>query len=209
MRSNARACPGCGAVIPQPERPVAVIVFVAICALSAAFILYSLVFRSGTPAEKPRVMLTLTELDIFVPSGWQHREIDGGYVMAQYREDLEVDGSEPENLRGPQIRFVRERQARVNIQREVIRGVLQSDIAGGTKETTYGQASELIGVEVRFVREGVDADVVGYRYYMTGSNPFGQAYIVAYFVPAALERRYEATMKTFLASLALTEEESE
>ena len=62
---------------------------------------------------------------------------------------------------------------------------------------------------MRFVREGLVADLIGYRYYMTGSNPLGQAYIVSYFVPAALEKKYEATMKTFLGSLSLSEEESE
>ena len=59
------------------------------------------------------------------------------------------------------------------------------------------------------MREGIDADLVGLRYYMTGSNPLGQAYTIAYFVPAILEKKYEATMKTFLGSSVPLEEESE
>jgi hypothetical protein len=171
------------------------------------FIVYTLVFRAGGDKEKPRTMLTLTELDLFVPTGWQYREVNGAYVMAQFKEDLDVD--EPEGLRGPQIRMAREPQARSNVQREVTRGILKSDIADALRDDTYGQASELTGVEVRFVREGVDADVVGFRYYMTGSNPLGQAYTISYFVPASLEKKYQATMKTFLSSLSLTEEETE
>ena len=166
-----------------------------------------LAFRSGDRDEKPRTMVTLTELGVFVPSGWQYREVNGAYVMAQYKEDLDVD--EPEDLRGPQLRITRERQARTNIQREVMRGVERSDVADPTRDGAYGQASELLGTEVRFVREGIDADIVGFRYYMTGSNPLGQAYTIAYFVPAILEKKYEATMKTFLGSLSLSEEESE
>jgi hypothetical protein len=194
-------------VVPRADRPVAVIVFVTICAVSAVFIAFMLAFRSGDRDEKPRTMVVLTELGVFVPSGWQYREVNGAYVMTQYKEDLDVD--EPEDLRGPQLRITRERQARTNIQREVMRGVERSDIADPTRDGAYGQASELLGTEVRFVREGIDADVVGFRYYMTGSNPLGQAYIIAYFVPAILEKKYEATMKTFLASLSLSEEESE
>jgi len=207
LQNARRPCPRCGYVIPRADRPVAVIVFLAVCALSAVFIAFMLAFRSGGHDDKPRVMVTLTELGVFVPSGWQYREVSGNYVMAQYKEDLDVD--EPENLRGPQLRISRERQARTNIQREVMRGVERSDIADPTRDAAYGQASELLGTEVRFVREGLDADLVGYRYYMTGSNPLGQAYTIAYFVPAALEKKYEPTLKTFLGSLSLTEEESE
>src|SRR5206468_3620592 len=103
------------------------------------------------------VVLTLTELGIYVPSGWQYRDVNGSYVMTQYKEDLDVD--DPEDLKGPQIRIAREKQARTNIQREVMRGVLRSDIADPARDAAYGQASELLGTEVRFVREGFDADV--------------------------------------------------
>jgi hypothetical protein len=175
--------------------------------VSAAFIAYSLVFNAGDRAETPGATLTLTELDLFVPNGWQSREVNGAYVLALYKEDLDID--QPEELRGPQIRMAREKQARANVQREVMRGVLASDVAGEPRDDTYGQASELLGTQVRFVREGPDADVVGYRYYMTGSNPLGQAYTIAYFVPAVLEKKYDTTLKTFLGSLSLTEEESE
>lgn len=204
---NARGCPGCGVLIARPERPVAVIVFVAICALSAAFIAYSLAFNSGTGTPKPPVVLTLTELNVSVPPGWRYRDLAGAFVMAVHEEDLEVE--EPDELRGPQLRITRERQARTNTQREVQRAVQQGDIAGDVKDATYGQASELIGSEVRFVRENLAGDLVGYRYYMTGSNPLGQAYVIAYHVPAELEQRYEKVLKTFLESLSLLEEESE
>jgi hypothetical protein len=207
LRSKAGPCPRCGYVIPSPEKPVAVIVFLGICAISALFVVFTLAFKAGGNEEKPRVMLTLTELDVFVPSGWQYREVNGAYILTQYKEDLDID--EPEELRGPQIRIARERQARTNVQREVMRGLLQSDIADAPREDAYGQASELLSTEVRFVREGVDADLIGARYYMTGSNPLGQAYTIAYFVPAALEKKYDATLKTFLNSMALTEEETE
>src|SRR5688572_5570808 len=96
LRSKTSPCPRCGYVIPQPERPIAVLVFLGICALSAVFIVYSLVFRAGGYEEKPGVMLTLTELDVFVPNGWQYREINGTYLITQYKEDLEID--EPEEL---------------------------------------------------------------------------------------------------------------
>ena len=206
LQSGARACPRCGNLIAQPERPIAVIVFVTVCALSLAFTAYSLL-KPKDDGTDHRVALTLTELGVMVPSGWQYREVNGAYVMTQYKEDLDVD--QPEDLKGPQIRIAREKQARTNIQREVTRGLLQSDIADPTRDTSYGQASELNGTEVRFVREGSVADFVGYRYYMTGSNPLGQAYTIAYFVPAALETKYAPTMKTFLDSLSLMEEESE
>ena len=71
--------------------------------MSAVFIAFMLAFRSGDRDEKPRTMVTLTELGVFVPSGWQYREVNGAYVMAQYKEDLDVE--EPENLRGPQLRM--------------------------------------------------------------------------------------------------------
>jgi hypothetical protein len=208
VKAGSKGCPSCGALIAQPERPIAVIVFVAICALSAVFIAYTMLKPKDDGVDR-RAVVTLTELGVSVPLGWQYREVNGAYVMAQYKEDLDVEADEPENLRGPQIRIARERQARTNIEREVMRGVLRSDIADAPRDSTYGQASELLGSEVRFVREGVDADVVGFRYYMTGSNPLGQAYTIAYFVPATLEKRYEPTLKTFLESLSLTEEESE
>jgi hypothetical protein len=207
LQSTNKPCPRCGNVIPQADRPVAVMVFLTICALSAVFIVYTLAFKAGGEDEKPRTTLTLTELDLFVPSGWQYREVNGAYVMAQYKEDLDVD--DPESLRGPQLRMAREPQARSNVQREVTRGILKSDIQDAPRDDTYGQASELTGTQVRFVREGVDTDVVGFRYYMTGSNPLGQAYTIAYFVPATIEKKYEATVRTFLSSLSLTEEDTE
>jgi hypothetical protein len=77
------------------------------------------------------------------------------------------------------------------------------------KDATYGQASELVGSEIRFLRENIAGDLVGYRYYLTGSNPLGQAYVISYYVPAPLEQRYAGVLKTFLESLALYEEESE
>src|SRR5829696_7825023 len=105
LQNPSRPCPRCGYVVPRADRPVAVIVFLAICAVSAVFIAFMLAFRSGDRDEKPRVMVTLTELGVFVPSGWQYREVNGAYVMAPYKEDLDVE--EPEDLRGPQLRVSR------------------------------------------------------------------------------------------------------
>jgi hypothetical protein len=165
------------------------------------------VFNGSSDGPKHGAALTLTELDLEVPPGWHYRDLTSGYVMAQYDDDLDVE--DPRELRGPQLRITRERQARSNPQREAQRPVLRSDIADGVKDDTYGSASELIGSEVRFVRESVDGDLVGVSYYLTGSNPLGQAYVIAYYVPAAQEARYAGALRAFLASLTLFEEETE
>src|SRR5262245_18069261 len=109
LQSTSRPCPRCGYVEPRAERPVAVMVFLAVCALSAAFIAYSMLKPRDDGADH-RVVLTLTELGVSVTLGWQYREVNGAYVMTQYKEDLDVD--EPEDLKGPQIRIAREKQAR-------------------------------------------------------------------------------------------------